>query len=64
MMRWEFRWAHLWWVSRLAEMMAARKAVETVLMMDCQMVAVKAAELVFQMDEVMVDQMVESLVSD
>ena len=39
MMRWEFRWAHLWWVSRSAGMMAARKAVETVLMMDCQMVS-------------------------
>jgi len=38
-MRWEFRWAHLWWVSRSAGMMAARKAVETVLMMDCQMVS-------------------------
>jgi len=54
----------LWWVSRSAGMMVARKAVETVLMMDCQMVAVKAAELVFQMDDVMVDQRVESLVSD
>ena len=42
MMRWEFRWAHLWWVSRSAGMMAARKAVETVLMMDCQMVSTLA----------------------
>ena len=29
----------MWWVSRSAGMMAARKAVETVLMMDCQMVS-------------------------
>ena len=29
----------MWWVSRLAGMMAARKAVETVLMMDSQLVS-------------------------
>jgi hypothetical protein len=45
-------------------MMAGWKAVETVLMMDCQLVAVKAVELVFQMVDVMVDRRVESLVSD
>ena len=53
-MRWEFRWAHLWWVSRLAGMMAGRKAVETVLMMDCQMVSMLAERKVAVMADSLV----------
>ena len=44
----------MWWVSRLAGMMAARKAVETVLMMDCQMVSMLAERKVVVMADSLV----------